>query len=295
MQFTAKQIWLLGVISVALQGLTSLSWQTLPIHVDTAWYTFAASLISYTQGIIIYVIGSQGVKPPEFPEKPTVIVPPKGIILIVIMVLGALAFSITPVNAQANKVEKAIQDISKRNDANAPGGTSQVGIFNNKGTEIGDTKCRATGDAVADLHCVIQAGGKKLILHLKQSYALAMGSTVSGGSADSKADNTSATCTKALVPIVDLVVNGPKPGTITDTDPMALTADEKTEAANTSEPAGPIVVIEKLRILRLAIQSPALNDACGALVQDEVKQGQNLIGKLTSLITGVGILAPVGL
>jgi len=76
---------------------------------------------------------------------------------------------------------------------------------------------------------------------------------------------------------------------------MALTPDEVTLASNASELDGPIVVIEKIRILRLAIQSPALNDACGALVQDEVKNAQSLVGKVTSLITGAGILAPLGL
>lgn len=160
------------------------------------------------------------------------------------------------------------------------------------GTKLGDSGCKATGDPIADLHCVIKAGGAKLILHLKQSYALG---SAPGSTAGSTTDNTSAMCMKALVPIVDLVVNGPKSGTIPAGDPMALTADEAALAANASEPDGPIVVIEKIRILRLAIQSPALNDACGALVQDEVKNAQSLVGKVTSLITGAGVLAPLGL
>lgn len=65
-------------------------------------------------------------------------------------------------------------------------------------------------------------------------------------------------------------------------------------AADTGEPEGIIVKVEKLRILRLVLTSPALNNACGALVQDEVKNGQNLIGKITSLITGAG-LAGIGI
>jgi hypothetical protein len=160
------------------------------------------------------------------------------------------------------------------------------------GTKLGDSGCKATGDPIGDLHCVIKAGGAKLILHLKQSYALA---SAPGSAAGSLTDNTSATCTKALVPIFDLVINGPKAGTIAAGDPMALTPDEVTLAANPSEIDGPIVIIEKIRILRLAIQSPALNDACGALVQDEVKNAQSLVGKVTSLVTGAGILAPLGL
>lgn len=159
------------------------------------------------------------------------------------------------------------------------------------GSKLGDSGCKATGDAIADLHCVLQKGGQKLILHLKQSYALASAPGQNGATAD----NTSAMCTKALVPIVDLVVNGPKAGTIAAPDPMALTPDEQALADNKAEPDGPIVVVEKLRILRLALQSPALNDACGALVQDEVKNAQSLVGKITSLVTGAGILAPLGL
>ena len=160
------------------------------------------------------------------------------------------------------------------------------------GSKLGDSGCKATGDPIADLHCVLKAGGAKLILHLKQSYALAAAPASNGGGT---VDNTSAMCTKALVPLVQLVVNGPAPGTIVAPDPMALSTDELTLAANPSELDGPIVLIEKLRILRLALQSPALNDACGALVQDEVKNVQSLTGKITSLVTGAGILAPLGL
>lgn len=145
---------------------------------------------------------------------------------------------------------------------------------------------KLTGDPVTDLHNAITKGGQKLILHLKESYALAMAKGPSGA----LADNTSAMCTKALVPIVSLVVNGPPTGTLDPTDPMNLTADEQKMAADTGEPEGPVVKIEKLRILRLALSSPALNDACGALVQDEVKNAQNLVGKITSLITGAGLL-----
>ena len=149
---------------------------------------------------------------------------------------------------------------------------------------------KLTGDPITDLHNAIEKGGQKLILHLKQSYALAMAKAASG----SVADNTSAMCTKALVPIVSLVVNGPPTGTLDAADPMNLSDAEKTMATDTGEPEGTIVKIEKLRILRLALNSTALNDACGALVQDEVRNAQGLIGKVTSLITGIGLL-PAGM
>jgi len=149
-----------------------------------------------------------------------------------------------------------------------------------------------TGDPVADLHAAIKKGGAKLILHLKKQYALAISP---GGDGTTSVDPIAAPCAKALVPIVDLVVNGPKATAVTAPDPMALTADEQSLAANTSEPDGALVAIEKLRILRISVQSQSLTIACGPLVQDEVKQAKNLMGGITSLITGAGLLAPLGL
>lgn len=149
-----------------------------------------------------------------------------------------------------------------------------------------------TGDPVADLHSAIKKGGAKLIMHLKKQYALAISP---GADGSGQIDPIAAPCAKALVPIVDLVVNGPKATAVAAPDPMALSADEQAAAANTSEPDGVLVQIEKLRILRIAVQGQALTLACGPLVQDEVKQAKNLMGGITSLITGAGLLAPVGL
>lgn len=217
----------------------------------------------------------------------------KIVAVLAILALGAFAF---PGDAMAQVKLKPPQitgDVINDTKANLGIGTvSTTAATTPSGTKLGDSGCKATGDPIADLHCVIKAGGAKLIVHLKQSYALA---SAPGAAPGSTTDNTSAMCTKAIVPIVSLVVNGPKSGTLAADDPMAFTADETALASNTSEPDGPIVIIEKLRILRLALQSPALNDACGALVQDEVKNAQSLVGKVTSLITGAGILAPIGL
>lgn len=145
---------------------------------------------------------------------------------------------------------------------------------------------KLTGDPIADLHAVIQKGGQKLILHLKQTYALASAPGPDGA----VIDPVSAPCAKALVPIVDLVVNGPKMGVITAPDPMAFSADEVTMNADTSAIEGLPVKIEKLRILRISLSSPALTIACGPLVQDEVKQAKSLAGGLASLMTGAGLL-----
>lgn len=152
------------------------------------------------------------------------------------------------------------------------------------GQKIGNTDCTATGDPIIDLQCILKSGGQQLVIHLKQAYALSIATDAKGN----MADETSSTCTKALVPLVELVAVGPKAGTIPDGDPMALTADEQAKVTADAKDA-PIVIIEKIRILRLALQSPALNNACGALVQDEVKNAQDLVGKLTSLVTGAGI------
>lgn len=180
---------------------------------------------------------------------------------------------------------QVLQNAAKRNDTNGPIGTA-VSPLVNPFAKTGDAVL--TGDPIADLHSAIQRGGAKLILHLKQSYAIASSTNASGS-----ADKTSANCTRALVPIVDLVVNGPKADTVPAGDPMAMTPEE-VAMVSTSEPEGIIVKVEKLRILRLTLTSPALNDACGALVQDEVKNAQNLIGKITSLITGAGLAGITG-
>lgn len=65
MQMNQRTIFWLSVITVALQGLTSVSWGALPVHIDPHWFTFGASLISYAQGVILFVIGSQGMKLPS--------------------------------------------------------------------------------------------------------------------------------------------------------------------------------------------------------------------------------------
>lgn len=147
-------------------------------------------------------------------------------------------------------------------------------------------EAKLTGDPVADLHAVIAKGGAKLILHLKQTYALASAPGADGV----MIDPVSAPCAKALVPIVDLVVNGPKMGAITAPDPMAMSSDELAMNADTTQIEGLPVKIEKLRILRISLTSQALTIACGPLVQDEVKQAKNLIGGITSLMTGAGLL-----
>lgn len=154
----------------------------------------------------------------------------------------------------------------------------------------GNEEPKLTGDPIADLHSAVKKLGQKVIVHLKLTYALASAPKAGGG----VVDQTSAQCAKALVPIMQLVVNGPAPGTVAADDPMALNADEQAIAAAPGEPEGVPVKIEKLRILRLALSGPELNLACGALVQDEVKNGKDLAGKIISLITGAGLVG-VGL
>lgn len=201
------------------------------------------------------------------------------IILLAIVVAGLLGFAgdarAQGVTLPKIKPPQITGDVAADTKAN-------LGI----GQQTTSSGIKLTGDPIVDLQAAITKGGQKLILNLKQSYALAIAKNAAGASAD----NTSATCTKALVPIFDLVVNGPKAGTVAADDPMALTTDEQTMASDATQPEGVVVKVQKIRILRLALQSPALNDACGALVQDEVKNAQNLIGKITSLVTGVGMV-----
>lgn len=219
------------------------------------------------------------VAPPAPLASPTVIETAKaiaGALLLVILLLPVDGWAQAPGLTRPKLVPLTGNVVNDINASRAAGIAS--------GNDV-----KLTGDPIADLHAAIQKQGAKLIMHLKQSYALATAKGTSG----SPADNTLAMCTKALVPIVSLVVNGPPAGTLDPADPMTLTAQETTMAADTGEPEGVIVKIEKLRILRLALTSPALNDACGALVQDEVKNAQGLVGKLTSLFTGAGLVGIV--
>lgn len=202
------------------------------------------------------------------------------IILLAIVAAGLLGFA-GDARAQGVTLPK-LKPLQATGDV-AADARANFGIGQQTTTSSG---IKLTGDPIVDLQAAITKGGQKLILNLKQSYALAIAKNAAGASAD----NTSATCTKALVPIFDLVVNGPKAGTVAADDPMALTTDEQTMASDATQPEGVVVKVQKIRILRLALQSPALNDACGALVQDEVKNAQNLIGKITSLVTGVGMV-----
>lgn len=195
----------------------------------------------------------------------------------ILAVAVALALPVTAADAQLRKPQ-ITGDILKDTQANF-GPKPQPG------------EIALTGDPVADLHTAITKGGAKLIMHLKHQYALA----ISPGADGTVVDPIAAPCAKALVPIVDLVVNGPKATTVAAPDPMALSADEQALAANAGEPDGILVQIEKIRILRIAVQGQALTIACGPLVQDEVKQAKNLMGGITSLITGAGVLAPIGL
>lgn len=176
-------------------------------------------------------------------------------------------------SASSGYAQTALQNLAKRNDINNPSAKPAASLT-------------LTGDPIADLHTAIKQGGAKLILHLKQSYALASATNSDGA----MVDPITAPCTKALVPIVDLVLNGPKAAAPGTSDPMALTPAEVTLAADPSAIDGPLVQIEKLRILRIALQSSQLTISCGPFVQDEVKNAKNLAGGITSLITGAGLL-----
>lgn len=96
MRFTAQQIWWLALISTALQGLTSLSWGTLQLNPH--WMTFGASLISYWQAIILWIIGSQGVSAAPANYKLDSSIPPK--VILAAFAVGASLFLAAPAFAQ---------------------------------------------------------------------------------------------------------------------------------------------------------------------------------------------------
>ena len=99
MQFTKKQIFWMAFISVALQGATSLAWSAIPIPHQYSWvFTFGASAISYFQGLILWIIGSQGVSVPG-EGKPFVPPPAVKPVLMMLAITGALLVSMFPASA----------------------------------------------------------------------------------------------------------------------------------------------------------------------------------------------------
>lgn len=118
------------------------------------------------------------------------------------------------------------------------------------------------------LYNLIQKLGQKFLADLKSAQSYANAKDANGNLADPLA----CPCLAALIPVAELVINGP------------LVAQGATPPA--SGDAGIVTELSKVRIIRLAIQSQALKTACAPLVQDEVQNIQSFSAGLLSLLQG---------
>lgn len=145
----------------------------------------------------------------------------------------------------------------------------------------GQGAANAVASASAEDQIIAQANqlGQKFIDDLTQAYAYASYKGADGQLADAAA----APCYAALIPTASLIVNGP---------PSTVTVSPTT--APPSEP-GIVTKVEKLRIIRIALQSTSLKNACAPLVQDVQTQVTNVLtfgAGIARVLTGFGLAIP---
>lgn len=162
--------------------------------------------------------------------------------------------------------------------------TNQTVAANVAATATGTTPMASlTGNPLADLLNAITTQGNALITDLQNAlnlanYQLPGGTTV--------ADPIAATAIQALIPLVQLVINGP---------PAATTAGTSTTAPATPAAPGIMTEAEKLRIISMTVQSTAFKQAVSPFLVDTVQQVQGLINGLMTLFTGGAIAGLVAL
>lgn len=135
-----------------------------------------------------------------------------------------------------------------------------------------------TGNALTDLLNAITTQGNALIADLQNAlnlanYQLPGGTTV--------ADPIAATAIAALIPLVQLIINGPPAAPVTGATGTTTTASAATPGIMTEA--------EKLRIVSITVQSTAFKQAVSPFIVDTVQQVQGLINGLMTLFTGGAI------
>lgn len=156
---------------------------------------------------------------------------------------------------------QGIKGLAQKNDLNRPGGVASATATTGSGPED-------------QIIAKINELGAKLIDDLQQAEAYASATDAAGQMADAAA----APCYSALIPVVQLVVNGPKP---------------KDGALPPPAEPGIVTKVEKLRIIRIALQSTNLRNACAPLVQDVQTQVGSVLGMgagIARIVTGLGLV-----
>lgn len=134
-----------------------------------------------------------------------------------------------------------------------------------------------TGNPVTDLYNLIQKLGQKFLDDLTAAQAYASAKDSNGNVADPLA----CPCLAALIPLAQLIINGP---------PVA-----QGQTAPSASQQGVVTELEKLRIINNAINSQSLKTACAPLVQDEIQNIQNFAQGLLTLLQGATLTGAVSL
>lgn len=145
------------------------------------------------------------------------------------------------------------------------------------------------GDAII---ATIATQGANLIADLQAAHDLAAFTDKNG----QQADYAAAQCYAALIPIVQLVVNGPPSAQAAQQQSSAAAQTAAAPTATTPQQAtGVVTRIEKLRIIRIAINGTPLKNSCAALVQDVQTQVANVLtgaAGIARVLSGVGLVVP---
>ena len=166
-----------------------------------------------------------------------------------------------------------LANIAKNNDVNAPAGAAPA--QNPVAAATGATAMPAlTGNPMTDLYNAIEAQGNELIADLQAALNLANYQIPGGGTADPIA----ATAIAALIPLVQLVIDGPP----------SVTPAAGAAPAPAGTP-GILTEAEKIRIITITVQSTAFKQAVSPFVVDTIQQVQGLINGMMTLFTGGAI------
>lgn len=172
-------------------------------------------------------------------------------------------------------IQAAAANLAKNNDANKPQGAASAASPLSAATG----NVALTGNPEADLFNTIQNMGTALLTDLQAASSYANAPAQGGGIADPIA----APAMAAIIPLVQMIINGP---------PAAAGA---TAPAGSATPPGVITVVEKVRIIRMAIESQAFKSAVAPLILDEVQNIQNLASGLVQLLSGASIAGLVAI
>lgn len=186
---------------------------------------------------------------------------------------------------------------------------------------------KQSGNPQTDFTDFISRGGITFVRDMKRADQFLSYPCKPTDTGCTKTDLLSSNCLEAIIPIAELIVNGPpslvsdaptatpstppsgtSPTTAPNPDPTVPTAPQTlnglpaVQAANgtnglmstdspvvTSADDGVVTAAAKLDVVYLAIQGPALKQGCGGWVQNQVTQFGSFAAGLMTFVTGLGL------